>query len=223
PRTWLRCLSVVPLVLAMAPTFQAERPFLRISEDARQVAIIAPSTEAAAQQFAVNRNRPNRFTVDQWADADAVDPAQLIKPTEVVQTNHTNRFYCDGEGICSVRYNNGHDPPIDIAVVEKPSAGRAKLCIQHDLIIEAYAPAKLDCTGQAKPTTIIRAQTLALNGAAQVFLRQTQNATSNPAGDHLAARPGLEVRHALDGKLRPWHAHRVYSRSARNLAPYQRQ
>ncbi|MEL6819131.1 MAG: ComEC/Rec2 family competence protein [Pseudomonadota bacterium] len=218
PRTWMRYLFAIPLLIALAPQFNEEPPILHISEDARQVAIVVPATDNRPAQIAVNRNRPNRFTIDQWAEADAVDPAGFIKPKNSQEPSEPNRFHCHEEGVCQARIENGHDPPIRIAVVSDAQATYQQMCNEYELIVESFAPAKLECSSEKAQPVIITAQSLALKGAAQVFMVKAQH--SDIRNGVTATK--LNVQHAIGDTLRSWHAHRVYSRAARDLAPYQR-
>lgn len=216
PRTWIRIICVIPLFLAFIPQYDAPTPLLRVSEDARQVALFLPGFGGRPSQLAFNRNRPNRFTVDQWAHADAVQPEHYVKPTKAAQDAEPNRFHCDGEGLCTARYEIENHEALNIAIIDTPERDATDLCGRYDLIIESFAPTQLTCEAEnsrVPTTTIITAQSLALKGAAEIYRvrKSDRNGTETQT---------LNVKYAIKGDLRPWHAHRIFSRSARNLAPY---
>ncbi|MEO0542542.1 MAG: ComEC/Rec2 family competence protein [Pseudomonadota bacterium] len=221
PRTAIRLFAVVPLALAILPVFAQPTPILYVSSDAKQIALTVQSADTRKKALAVNRNRPNRFTIDQWAAASAIPIDAIIQPTKPGQQPSNNQFHCDGEGLCIAEYRKGKVPPIRIAAIEYPERANFSMCEKFDLIIEGFAPGRMMCPQPSahRGALIITAKQLSLNGAVQVFL----NDKPHRAAVQKENSPNLRIVHAIPGALRPWHAHRVYSRSARNLAPYNRQ
>jgi len=86
---------------------------------------------------------------------------------------------------------------------------------------------------------VLTAQALALDGSAEIMPNPRRPITGNtdnslqgnmsaqssgsfkravPRDDPPSIQPRLIVRHAVSTPLRPWHDHRRFSRSARNLA-----
>ncbi|MEN0000118.1 MAG: ComEC/Rec2 family competence protein [Pseudomonadota bacterium] len=212
PRTGIRFVALGVMVLALLPFTAKPSPAIRISEDARQVALI---TKGRDRSLSVNRARPSRFIIDQWAFADAVPLENIVKPAPNGQDPALRQFSC-ADGVCVASMNQANAPPVTLAVVENPGQHDG-LCERTTIIVEAYAPARIKCApDQAQ---IITAQQLALKGAAEVHIR----GLTGPSGDTSnVLRPEITVQHALSDNLRPWHSHRVYGRSARNLPPYER-
>ncbi|MEL6436155.1 MAG: hypothetical protein AAFP99_05095, partial [Pseudomonadota bacterium] len=101
--------------------------------------------------------------------------------------------------------------PLHVAIHSEPPESPNTACGEHGLIIEAYAPSVIKC--RSSHAVVVTAQALALNGSATIHTEPDTKAGPDP--------PRLIVRHAISSKaLRPWHAHRVWSRSARDLGPY---
>lgn len=218
-RSHLRWVGV-PVILMALVTFQRQDvPIALISEDARQIGLIR--AEQGMRRMAVNRARPNGFTMEQWQPAFKIEA--LIKPEKIVTIDMPptqDAFACD-ERQCISRLGlspkqaaidgkiPGPDPPPQtIAYLEKRPlrADRdawAALCARHAVIVHAYAPSRPQC---GDGTLEVTAQTLALKGAAALY-RDPQTGA-------------LSLRHAIDGHLRPWHHQRQFSRAARNLSPY---
>lgn len=210
-QTSLRWIGLVFLVCGFISGANTKRPNLVVSEDGGQVAIIFHGVHLAA-----NRARPNGFTYEQWQTAYRADTVQKPGKVETLEfrRNETrgmedNRFTCDAEGRCIGTINAERDAMARVLVLAKPLETRANPCAAADLIIEAYSPGQIRCGAQ---TRIITAKDLALRGSAEVFVSLGQ-----PTGP-----PDISVRHAIGTSMRPWHAHRMFSRPARNLPPIER-
>ncbi|MBZ9896547.1 ComEC/Rec2 family competence protein [Mesorhizobium sp. BR1-1-6] len=205
--TWLR-LTALPFALAGLLTVSDTRtPDVLISEDARLVAL-----PIGGGELAINRARPNEFTVDNWKRAlksetivapelfdsgdrqfDIFDPAQLPAGAP---------FYCF-TGLCMARHTSG---AIIAQVEDRKDAWRA--CSYADLIV-INDPAGYDPCHNPLVLVITKRQ-LARKGSAAVFFDR-QSATA----------PAL-VSFAVDRPYRPWHEQRKFSREARGLPPYRK-
>lgn len=189
--TALRWLSLPFAVLALAAYAKGDSPAIFVSEDARLVAVAVPTG------LAVNRSRPNAFTVEAWQRAV---PAEAIVRPSTGDVEAAGRFRCS-EHTCSVVAANG----LRIAWASTAAAARA-LCAEADVLVvdDATTPADL-CAGAE--VTVITKRDLALKGSALVSL---------------ADRKKPAVAHAIGEPERPWHAHRRFSRAARGLPPRER-
>jgi Competence protein len=205
--TWLR-LAALPFALAGLLTVSNIRtPDVLISEDAHLVAM-----PIGGGELAINRERPNEFTIDNWKRAlrsetivapetfdksdkqfDIVDPADLPPGSP---------FYCKA-GLCLARHPSGA-----IVALAKDRKAAWPACAFADLIVVDDATAYKPCWDPL--VLVLTKRQLARTGSAAVFF-DTQSATT-PA----------EVRFAVDQPYRPWHEQRRFSREARGLPPYLR-
>ncbi len=194
--TWLRA-AALPLALAGLVLLPLRTPpDLLISEDAR---LLGLTVEKGG--IAVNRNRPNQFTIENWQRA--VLASTIVKP-EVSGSNkprETGRgFVCD-ESLCTAKHVSG----ATIAYAADLSSA-ASACDHATIIVIDDATAKGVC--KTHDALIITKRDLARWGSAAVKLPST---TGNSRA---------EVEFAVSEPYRPWHMHRRYSREARGLAPY---
>ncbi|QPC92876.1 ComEC/Rec2 family competence protein [Mesorhizobium sp. INR15] len=198
-------LAAVPFALASLLTVSgAETPDVLVSEDARLVAL-----PIGGGELAVNRPRPNEFTVDNWKRAlrsetivlpevfskeDAqfdIDPADLPSGAP---------FYCMA-GVCVARHPSG---AIIAHVEDRKDAWRA--CAFADLIIINDATAYDPCHNPL--VLVLTKRQLARKGSAAIFF------------DRLSATAPARISFAVDRPYRPWHEQRKFSREARGLPPY---
>ncbi len=204
-RTWLRWLCL-PLLAAIGLTgFSEPRPLAVISEDARLAAIVQSNGT-----LAVNRARPNAFVLEQWQAAYAA--RTVIKPAK---TGTSNGFHCDAN-ICRAQLQAAEQDTELIMIAGSGEGGvgtpadwqsaRAH-CASVNVIVLSHAPTRNPCAPN-DPALVVSAQNLALFGAAEI----RQDAKSGK----------LLLRHATHGATRPWHDHRKWSRTARNLATSKR-
>lgn len=213
-RSHLRWVGVPCAALALVLVQQQQAPLVLISEDARQMGMIR--MDGQGRTMAVNRARPNGFTMEQWQPAFKI--AALTTPEKVERMTGPpdgDAMVCDAR-LCVGRLDTGPEKhqgqnklePSTIAYLSKRPlrADRAAwiaLCSQHSVIVHAYAPSRTQCRDG---TLEVTAQTLALRGAAALYRDQRTGA--------------LSWRHAIGVHLRPWHRQRQFSRAARNLSPY---
>jgi len=189
-------LLAVPLVVAgLASLTFRELPQAYVSEDARLVGV-----RTGDGALAVNRDRPNAFTVEDWSRATmasaVVKPAKdsEIPPPEEISPA---RFTCTA-GLCLIGHGSG---AVLAHASTMPDAER--ICDVASVIVIADPTAANPCPhGKAQ---VITARRLALEGSAEVRFDGFGNAS---------------VTHALPG-ARPWHDHRRFSRAARGMAPYE--
>ncbi|MDZ5697755.1 ComEC/Rec2 family competence protein [Chelativorans sp. M5D2P16] len=201
--TWLRLLAL-PLAAA-GVVFLAMRqlPHVVITEDATLVGL---SGEGAL--LAVNRTRPNGFTMDDWTRALAA--GTVVKPTNVEtgapqpQNAEKTRFHC-GEDLCLAR----HESDALIAHAATPKAARAA-CAGADLVVLDDAVTSDPC-GPAPAATVVTKRDLAHYGSAAIFFEENPSAEGSGKA---------RITFAITKPWRPWHAHRAWSRAARGLPPH---
>jgi ComEC/Rec2-related protein len=194
----MRLLAIPFLLAGLLTIGLRDPPDALVSEDGRLVGV-----RAEGGLLAVNRNRPNAFTTEDWSRAlSAPQLARPAKETDATAASAkipSDRFVCV-DGLCWIR--TGSDGIVAHAET-MPAAERA--CGIADVIVIADAAAANPCPHSA--TKVVTARRLALNGSAQFRFDRSGKAI---------------VRHAIaEGKLRPWHDHRRFSRAARGLAPYE--
>ncbi|MBZ9863969.1 ComEC/Rec2 family competence protein [Mesorhizobium sp. CA15] len=201
--TWLR-LAAVPFALAALLAIPHVRtPDVLISEDAHLVAM-----PIGGGELAVNRERSNEFTTDNWKRAlkaeEIVPPERFAKDAldiaDPVDLPPGSPFYCSGD-LCIGRHPSG----AIVALAEtrdtaRPACGFADLIVINDAT--AYNPCR------DPRVLVVTKRQLARDGSAAVFF-DPQSATARPT-----------VRYAVVEPYRPWHEQRKYTREARGLAPY---
>lgn len=187
-------LAAVPL-LALGTVLIAGRTFpdVTISEDAKLLAV-----RAADGALAVNRDRPNRFTAENWQRAYLA--ASLTPPME--EGAGVTAFECS-DGYCVFQRPDG----LRIAQTEDRDI-LAAACADADLVVAAFPAPRRGCgEGGAR---LITARELARRGAAEVFIAPVSG----------ARKPEVQVSFAFANFDRPWQRHRAFSRAARNMEPY---
>jgi competence protein ComEC len=191
PTTWVR-LTAVPFAVAGLVTLGDIRaPDVLVSEDGRLVGV------ASDGNLAVDRPRPNAFTLDNWTRAlkagAVVKPGTGDAPTDA-------GFACDGAR-CMATHPSG------AVIVHTASLDEARAaCAFASVIVLDDAAARLRCGNPM--VAVIDRRELARSGSAAI---------------HLPATPGAgkpQVEFAIAPGDRPWHDHRRFSREARGLAPY---
>jgi competence protein ComEC len=201
--TWLR-LAAIPLAIAgLLMVAQVRTPDLLISEDARLVAV--PIGE---EQLAVNRSRPNAFTIDNWRRA--LDAETVVKPhtgsdqtlVSVADAPGVGAFHCAND-LCVARHMSGK-----VVAQAKSEAAAKPACKLAVVIIIDDATASDPC--HLPSVTVITKRQLARFGGAAVFLPDQ------------AEGGRAEVNFAVETDYRPWHVQRRFSREARGLGPYEK-
>jgi competence protein ComEC len=195
--TRLRMLAL-PFVLAGVVSLAGRQvPDLYISEDARLIGVAAGNG-----QLAVNRKRPNAFTVEDWQRAASA--MVLVKPDEGKELAQagSDRFTCKGE-VCSINHARGGTiVALPAGADMKPYCSTAAVLVVDDATVNRRA-----CAG-SRPI-ILGKRDLAQNGSATITF------------DHASGTP--VIHHAIARPYRPWHDHRRFSREARGMPPYKRQ
>jgi ComEC/Rec2-related protein len=197
--TWLRILAIPFMLLGMGLLVVRDLPDVLVSEDARLVAI-----RGAEGTLAVNRSRPNGFTIEDWTRALVAE--NLVKPRRGVpdaaqegEEGSSPVFFCH-EDLCLARHESG----ALIAHAENAAAARA-VCATATLIVLDDASVENPCGGSE--VTVLTKRDLARRGSAAIHLHK----------EEAGLRP--EVLFAIGEEWRPWHAQRAWSRAARGLAP----
>ncbi|MER9529646.1 ComEC family competence protein [Mesorhizobium sp. M0309] len=202
--TWLR-LAAVPFALAGLLTVpQVLTPDVLISEDAHLVAM-----PIGGGELALNRERSNEFTTDNWKRALR---AETIIPPEIFEATDTrfdldpldlppgSPFYCMGD-LCIARHPSGA-----IVALAKDRKTARPACAFASLIVIDDATAYNPCRDPL--VLVVTKKQLARDGSAAVFF-DPQSAAAAPT-----------IRFAVDKPYRPWHEQRRFSREARGLPPY---
>ncbi|WP_202329317.1 ComEC/Rec2 family competence protein [Mesorhizobium sp. L-8-3] len=220
--TWLRALSLPFVVAGLALVATRSSPDVLVSEDARLVGM--PLQDG---RLAVNRSRPNGFTVEDWQRATGT--AALAKPSrtgsgaaapEGAKAGRTQEGASGPVGVSPARLLRHGDLPVtvgflcggglclgrqapDVFVAHAETAEAAlAACGFAALIVIDDATAENPCPHDS--SLVITKRHLARQGTAQISL----------SGE----RP--IVRFTLAEPYRPWHAHRQFSREARGLPPF---
>lgn len=179
--TRLAALAAPLLAAGAALAFGASPPGAFVSEDGRLVAVLD------GDALAVNRSRPNAFSLDEWRRA--VNVEKIVRPG-------AGGFTCEN-GLCVFGKPGG---PL---VVHVETGDAETWCGRAALIVFADPVAKTRCRpGEA---TVILRRTLARRGSAAIDFIQKDG------------RSRVVVEHAIAEPFRPWHAHRAFSRAARGL------
>ncbi len=114
-QTRLKWLALVPVPLVVFMLWHPTRPDILISEDAKLVAV-----RISEDRLAVNRERPNKFTLEAWKKALHAD--QISSPTMEEGIGHQQQFSCNDQ-LCKIKLNNGKQ----IAWLGYPRVNRPKL------------------------------------------------------------------------------------------------
>lgn len=193
--TWLRAIALPFAAAGLALILMRDSPDMLISEDARLVAITLSDGG-----LAVNTKRPSAFTLGIWTAA--LNAGTAVKPqssTEVLPAPAGTGFRCAGD-VCVATHESGA-----VVAHARSASAASPLCGTATLMVIDDATAEGVCAHTH--TKVVTKRDLALRGSAEVRFR------NGAAG----------LSHAIGPQLRPWHAHRIYSREARGLPPYRRQ
>ncbi|WEX07143.1 ComEC/Rec2 family competence protein [Chelativorans sp. AA-79] len=196
--TRLRLLALPFLAIGIGLLMTRELPDIFISEDARLVGV-----GGEGGVIAVNRNRPNGFTMEDWTRS--LNAERVLKPVTAgapVGGLPGNAFSC-GDGLCVAQHQSG----AVIAHAESPEVARIA-CATATLIVIDDATAGNPCG--ANRAVVITKRELARRGSAVVDIRRGEAALR------------ADITFAIEEPYRPWHAHRTWSRAARGLPPYTR-
>jgi competence protein ComEC len=198
--TRLRIAALLFLAIGIALIARRPAPELFISEDARLVAL-----KLSDGAIAINRNRPNAFTLEDWSRA--MMATEIVKPGAATASAMPKAapevpFACT-KTLCMAWNAKG------VVVAHAASEGAAReACAVATLIVIDDTTAGDPCGGAGPP--IVTKRDLARYGAAAVMFRET-------ATGFLPI-----VEYSIEGSYRPWHAERIYSRAARGMPPYGR-
>lgn len=193
--TWLRILAV-PFALAGLFTLTDVRtPDVLVSEDGRLVGVAI-----GGEELAVNRPRPNAFTIEDWKRALRTE--KIVGPIDSMKagnrTPSAGGFDCH-DGLCIAEHGSG---AIIVHAVNRNIARQA--CDYASLIVIDDATVKNVCA--ADPPLMVTKRELAKFGSAAIYI--------SPEGQK------AEIRFALSEPYRPWHMQRQFSREARGKPPY---
>ncbi|KQZ13698.1 competence protein [Mesorhizobium sp. Root554] len=201
-------LAAIPFALGGILAMPSVRtPDVLVSEDAHLIAM-----PIGGGELAVNRPKPNQFTIDNWRralDAETVIGPETLKgeETRLATTGALDLppgtpFLCTPDS-CVARHVSG---AIVARVKDERSARNA--CGFAALIVIDDATASDPCHDPL--VAVITRQELAQSGSAAVYFASQS-----------AAAPA-EIQFAIVGDYRPWHVQRQFSREARGLPPFER-
>lgn len=206
--TWLRVMALPLALLGLVMIVHVRTPDILVSEDARLVGV-----SVSGSRLAINRPRPNEFTMENWQRALQTD--EIVRPRKstskildvtgwnsVGQTPAGNGFVCDAE-LCLARHVSGA-----VVAHAQDAASAKRACEQAEVIIVDDATAGDVCRNPR--ILVITKRDLARSGSAAIQLAE--------AGSNERA----SVTFAIGQPYRPWHTQRQFSREARGLAPYRR-
>jgi competence protein ComEC len=214
---------VLPFVLAGFIAFVYEPfPDVVISEDAKLVGVRLPDG-----RFAVDRDRPSKFTIDNWKTAYLA--TQFLIPQRAndrLRGIPTDGFICEDE-LCTITLRDGR-----VLAYTADPAVQDVACDVRDIVILAIAGKTPECAHQKK--LVINRRDLALRGTVEMRLGDKKDTTGNSivalAGELTSVNDTTPQRHnfadpryddrlafAIDEPRRPWHLFRLYSRAARGL------
>ena len=188
PTTVLRASAVLPALLGAWMLVDRTLPEVLVSEDGRLVGV-----RTAPDVLAVNRDRPNAFTIQDWTRAlgleDFVSPAAGIR-------DGVAGFACVDD-VCTATTLSGK------VIAHVPDEDRTRaLCTTAALIVIDDATAGNPC---GATVAVLTKRDLARRGSAAVTFDGAL----------------VQVEHAVSEPYRPWHTHRRFSRAARGMAPWQ--
>ncbi|MFD1197086.1 ComEC/Rec2 family competence protein [Brucella gallinifaecis] len=223
--TRLRILALPFVAAGLIIFIRTPLPDILVSEDAKFVAV-----RLADGNFAVNRNRPPKFTATNWQTAYLIDrfiPPQSLKEQSSVSSE--DAFVCE-QGLCTIALRDGR-----MLAYTADEAMKDVACNIGDIVVLGVAGKKINCQGSS--VLMISRQELALKGTLELRLGDRlpltndaltssadQEATSekiiyrfaSPQLHHLADYSD-QLSFSVDAPTRPWHIHRLYSREARGL------
>ncbi|MBV2144591.1 ComEC family competence protein [Falsochrobactrum sp. TDYN1] len=229
--TRLRWLALPFIVAGFIVFIRTPLPDILISEDAKLIAVRLPDGN-----FAVNHNRPPKFTAQNWQTAYLID--EFIPPQKVGKQNPVsdeNAFICEEE-VCSIPLRDGR-----MLAYSADESGEEIACNIGDLVILAVVGKVRGC-GRSN-VLVIGKQELALKGTLEIrlgrklsdipekadsasddkengFLEEGRPVPRSPVEASEAVRKSIygdELIFAVGTPVRPWHLHRLYSRPARGL------
>ena len=199
PTTWLRLTALPIAAIAFGLVWTRTLPDVLVSEDGRLMAVV--TTDGL---LAVNRARPNAFTIENWTMATAA--AGWQQPARAGTAGGTERtapvFVCEAQTCVATTAGGAR-------VVHTASESEALVqCGSAAVIVIDDATARNPCTNNPGPVVLTK-RDLALRGSAAVYF------TAADGGATVVAR----TQQAIRQPPRPWHAHRKFSREARGLPP----
>ncbi|MCX7304329.1 MAG: ComEC/Rec2 family competence protein [Hyphomicrobiales bacterium] len=243
--TWLRIAAVPIAIVGLALLIGRPMPDLFVSEDGRLVGL-----NTAGAHMAVNRARPNAFTVQDWERAmrapEIVGPQG--KQERVAGVKQPDGAAVPGEGSAGMAQPVAANGLEEISALEPgrfacseglclarhPSGAVVAHALDPQAAIDACAIADVividDATAQDlcrwKDVLVVTSRDLALRGSASITF---PGAPASMSRERVAQASGVEVpgikatiQYAISQPFRPWHEQRRFSRAARGLPPYRR-
>lgn len=192
--TWLRVLALPVILLGVTLVATRPLPDVLVAEDGRLVGMAIDSG------LAVNRSRPNAFTLDNWRmamNAETVARPRKALAGAALEPAPDAGFVCVDD-LCVARHARG-----DLVVHAATPEQAWPYCEAAALIVIDDASASAD-TCATRGATVITKRHLARKGSAAVSF-----AHGKPPS----------ITFAVEETYRPWHTQRAFSREARGLPP----
>ena len=147
-QTRLKWVALLPMPALVLMLWQPSRPVILISEDANLVAV-----RVSNDTLAVNRDRPNAFTIQAWQKAQQA--ANLAMPMTERDASQSNAFICNDQN-CTIKLADG----TNITWIGYPAPPRYKP--KEVALVKSEAPQAI---AVAPPLFIDRAATEAILAA----------------------------------------------------------
>ncbi|WP_273792933.1 ComEC/Rec2 family competence protein [Brucella anthropi] len=218
--TRLKALALPFIVWGLVVFISEPFPDIVVSEDAKLVGVRLPDG-----RFAVNRNRPSQFTIDNWKTAYLINEFVSPLSTGNKTTDNYDGFECADE-LCTITLRDGRTLTYTADVTMQEAA-----CNIGDVVILAVPGQNTVC--HRSTILSISKRDLALKGTVEIRLGKGRDAspftatssgetneTAKPDESQITLGSGSDDRitYAVDVPRRPWHLHRIHSRAARGLA-----
>jgi ComEC/Rec2-related protein len=245
--TRLRLAALPFAVLGALALVGAKTPDVFVSEDGRLVAL-----RNGEGELAVNRARPNQFTIDSWKRALRVEAIVPPEKSADSRVQHSDAPVSSGSyAAAPVLWTAGQTPVANASEADEPSIKPASQSAETSPPSKSIPGTRFDCdpercvirhpSGQIIVHTANAAAArsacdyasliiiddataeLSCKSPAVAIVTKRDLARHGSAAIHFAARGSKpEIRYAVAEPYRPWHAQRQFSRAARGMPSYQR-
>ncbi|SFU14929.1 ComEC/Rec2 family competence protein [Mesorhizobium sp. YR577] len=242
--TWLRLLAVPFALAGMLLLADVRAPDILVSEDARLVAVPVDD-----ENLAVNRARPNEFTIENWKRALLSE--YLIKPVDTIndagkkrssragrRNSPTDASFDDSAEIeaadlassdTAVSSGQSREKPVNSLAAGFDCHNGLCLATHRSGAIIAHAAdwrsARRACDYASLIVIDDATAEDVCEDAVPLVVTKRELAKFGSAAVYLygdISDRRAEIRFALTQPYRPWHTQRAFSREARGLPPYQR-
>jgi competence protein ComEC len=245
--TRLRLTALPFAVLGVLALVDAKTPDVFVSEDGRLVAL-----RNGEGELAVNRARPNQFTIDSWKRALRAETIVPPEKSTDSRAQHSDAPASSGSYAAAPLLGTaGPTPVANASEADEPSPKPASQPAETPPPSKSIPDARFDCdparcvirhpSGQIIVHTADAAAArracdyaslividdataeLSCRSPAVAIVTKRDLARHGSAAIHFVPPSSKpEIRYAVAEPYRPWHAQRQFSRAARSMPPYQR-